>query len=171
MRGWGAAFALLLLLMVLLATVGLSRIGAINDHVKAFADNLVPSFRIVAGMRDQIGDIRRLESQHLLVTEPAELQTLEGRIDKAFARLVELVKAYEPMVVDDTERRNLKAVDGAVAAYAEQSKRLRPLSRQAATDPAKHVEARGLLFSDSRKAYFAVTEAVDAMWKYNESLG
>jgi len=165
-----AAFALLLLLLAAVALIGTTEIREVNRNVEQFAGNIVPSLKAIDKLRTLVGDLRRIESQHLLVDADKEKDGFEARIDKTHAAIAALTKDYEKLAVDDQERSNLQAVQSALTAYGAEWKKVQPLSRASAKDPSKAEEARKVLFGESRKAYGTLNAAVEAMWAYNEKL-
>ncbi|MES2956857.1 MAG: methyl-accepting chemotaxis protein [Pseudomonadota bacterium] len=167
----GAAFAILLVLLAALAAFGAMKIGATNNHVEAFSENLVPSLKLVDKLRAAVGDMRRVESQHLLLNTEKDKDEFEARIAKSHTTIEALIKDYDKLAVDEQDKKNLKALQTAVATYALEWNKLRPLSRQAMGDATKLEEARKLMFGESRKAYGAVSAAVEELWTYNEVLG
>ena len=167
----GAAFALLLLMLAGVAGFGTWKIHVTDTHVGTFSDNIVPSLRAVQAMRGQLGDLRQLESQFLLLNSEKDFTEFEGRIAKMQSAVSASLKDYEKLIADDTDRANLQAAQVAVAAYQGGWNGLRTLARQSIGELGKHEEAKKLLFGDTRAAYAKASSAIDAVWTYNEKLG
>ena len=165
-----AAFTILLILLSAVAAFGGWKIAATNQHVVDFADNIVPSLRVVDKLRATANDLRRVESQHLLLASDKEKDEFDARIAKTQKTLEGLFAEYDKLAVDQVEVNNLKAARAAAAAYAAQWVKLRVLSREAMGDPAKLDEARKLLFGESRTSFGALSASIDTIWAYNETL-
>ncbi|MDN3920107.1 methyl-accepting chemotaxis protein [Roseateles violae] len=166
----GGGFAIVLLLLSAIAGMGVQKIAATNRHVEFFAINIVPSLKVVDHMRGVMQDLRRVESQHLLLSTDAEMKEFEGRIDKMQANVEADIKKYEALLADDQDKRNLDAFRSAFVAYRGGWDKLKTLSHQSQGDAAKADEAKKLLFGPSRQAFSAVTKSLDDLWEYNDKL-
>jgi methyl-accepting chemotaxis protein len=167
----GAAFAFLLILLSGVAVFGAFEIRETNQHVGTFADNLVPSLRLAKQLHTSMIEVRRLESQHLLMGTEKDLSELEQRIKAAQGRIETALADYAKLVVDEEDKRNLQASQAAIATYFKQTPGLLALSRLGVGDMGKREEAKQLLFGESRKAFSPAIAAVEALWNYNEKLG
>jgi methyl-accepting chemotaxis protein len=165
-----AAFGLLLVLLATVAASGALRIAAVNDNVIAFADNFVPSLRITYNLNGHVLALRRHETQHLLASTEKDTDDFEVSIAKDNAGIEKEIKAYIPLLTDETDRKNLDAVRTAVTEYAKVWEPLRVLSRKAITDPASADAARKMLYGPSRAAFGKLEAAMTTLWDYNEAL-
>ncbi|MBB4843788.1 methyl-accepting chemotaxis protein [Paucibacter oligotrophus] len=166
----GAGFCVLLGLLISIALIGILKIGSINEHVEFFSVNVVPSLKIVDTLRSSTQSLRRLESQHLLLSTEKEMDEMEQRIAGIHKNIENGLKAYDPLVADETDKRNLDAVRSAVSAYQALWSRLRALSHQIPADPSKLELAKKLLFGESRSAFEVLNKSLDALWDYNDVL-
>jgi methyl-accepting chemotaxis protein len=167
----GAAFAMLLGLLVAIAVFGVMKIGATNDNVVFFARDIVPSLTAADKLRELVQNIRILECQHMLTTKESDMADIEQRVEPLRGTLSDTLKVYEDgLVADARDRRNILAVRTTIDAFEADWDKLRTLSRASASDPASAGRAKTLLFGDSRKAFFEVATAINTLWVYNEKL-
>jgi methyl-accepting chemotaxis protein len=167
----GLGFAIVLALLLAVAALSVTQLGRINDNVLYFSENTVPSLKAVAAMQINLGDSRRLETQHIMVNTPEEKDEFEKRIAKLRSSLDTELKDYEKLLSDDEDKKRWQASSSAVAEYVALWEKLRSVSRKTATEPAAAEAAQKLLFGDSRKAYRVATASFEKMWEYNEQLG
>ena len=167
----GAAFALLLLALAGVAAFGTWQIHETDKHVDTFSENIVPSLRTLQTVQANLYELRRFESQYLLLNDENQFADFDARIAKFRSSLDDSVKAYEKLISDDTDRANLEAARAAIVAYEGGWKTLRGLVQQAAGDPSKLEEAKKLLFGESRDSFSKANKAVETVWVYNEKLG
>jgi methyl-accepting chemotaxis protein len=167
----GLGFAIVLALLLAVAALSVTQLGRVNDNVLYFSENTVPSLKAVAAMQINLGDSRRLETQHIMVNTPEEKDEFEKRIAKLRSSLDTELKGYEKLLSDDEDKKRWQASSSAVAEYVALWEKLRSVSRKTATDPAAAEAAQKLLFGDSRKAYGVATAGFKKMWEYNEQLG
>eukprot|EP01137_Pigoraptor_chileana_P010951 Opistho-2@61120 len=166
----GAGFFIVLALLSAIAVMGLLKIGSTNQHVEFFAVNIVPSLKVVDRLRSSAQDLRRLESQHLLMSTEKEMDEVEVRIAATHSAVEAGVKTYETLVADAKDRSNLQAFQAAMKAYKAGWERLRVLSHQIPADPSKLEAAKALMFGESRQAFTEVTRSLDALWEYNDEM-
>jgi len=167
----GLGFGIVLVLLIAVAAQSASQLGRVNDNMLYFNENTVPSLKAVAAMRTSLGDLRSVETQHIMVNTQTEKDELEKRIAKSRSSLDAGLKGYEKLLSDDEDKKRWQAASSATAEYVAFWEKLGPLSHKTATDPAAREAAQKLLFGDSRKAFAAATADVEKMWEYNEQLG
>jgi len=160
----GLGFGLVLVLLIAVAVLSTSQLGRVNDNVLYFSENTMPSLKAVAAMRSDLGDIRRLEANHIMVSTEAEMDEFETRISKSRNSLETGLKGYEKLLSDDEDKKRWQAASSATAEYVALWDKLRPMSRKTATDPTAAEAAHKLLFGDSRKAFAAATAGFENMW-------
>jgi methyl-accepting chemotaxis protein len=167
----GVAFAILLILLTAVAAFGTLKVRSTNANVVFFAENVVPSLRVIDKLRGSLSVMRRIELAHVLVSSDKQKTAYDATMVTTRDATNALLKEYEGLVADEQDQRNLKAVQEAVAAYYAQWDALAPLSHQAASEPARLDDVRARLLGDSGKAYTEVGTALDAFWTHNEHLG
>ena len=131
----GLGFGFVLVLLAAVAVLSAMQLGRVNDNVLYFSQNTVPSLKVVATMRDNLNDIRRYESQHIMVSTEAEMDEFETRMAKSRIALDAALKGYEKLLSDDEDKKRWQATTAATAGYVALWDKLRPISRKTASDP------------------------------------
>ena len=167
----GLGFGLVIVLLIAVAVLSTIQLGRVNDNVLYSSENTMPSLKAVAAMRSDLGDIRRLEANHIMVSTEPEMDEFETRISKSRNSLETGLKGYEKLLSDDEDKKRWQAASSATAEYVALWDKLRPMSRKTITDPTAAEAAQKLLFGDSRKAFAAATAGFETMWEYNEQSG
>ena len=167
----GLGFGFVLVLLAAVAALSAMQLGHVNDNVLYFSEKTEPSLKAVATMRGNLNNIRRFESQHILVNTDAEMDEFEKNIAKARTDLDAALKGYEKMVSDDEDKKRWQQATVTTSEYLALWDKLRPISRRTIIDPTASAEAQKLLFGDSRKAFGAAWDSYVKMWEYNEQLG
>jgi len=164
-------FGLVLALLGAITGIAAWQLSAMSTEAHYYAANLVPSLDALAKVETNLGKQRRFEFRHVLANDMAEMDAIEAKLAAVRKELGVLFDRYEKdLVSDDTERQQFARVRATYTAYLAQWERLRPVSRQTATDPAKTAEATGLITGDSSKAFNAMHEEVEAWMAYNVKL-
>jgi methyl-accepting chemotaxis protein len=165
------AFGLVLGLLCAMAGVAAWQMSKLATDTKDYATDLVPSFATQHQVILQLAEERRQEYRHVLARDPGEMDKIETILETHRKDVAELLNRYDKEYVsDDEDKRRLEKVRAAVAAYFAQWEQLRPLSREAATDPGKLDEAAAFMTGPSGKAYDVVDAAVQEWWDYNLEL-
>ncbi len=166
----GIAFFMVLVLLCGLTAVALLQFRHLKDDADYFGRNILPSVAVVHRVNTQMQDIRRFENQHLMFRTRAEKLDVEARIAKAREAARKGLADYVQLVSDDTDRKNLEAMRGAVDGFFTVQDKVLEASRKAESDPKADELARALLLGESRQAYQKVSSAAEAWWGYNEEL-
>ncbi|MBV8501299.1 MAG: MCP four helix bundle domain-containing protein [Paucibacter sp.] len=164
------AFALVLLLLIIMAVVGAMQARNINYYAEYYPTNILPSLTVIYRLEQAVSDARRLEGQHILAEDPAERRSLLDRIAKARQTTQEQLKAYEPLVADDEDRDLLKKVTDGAAAYMAAQEQVLRASEQGLNDPAQRHQALQLSLGPARAAFTPLRESISQWWAYNERL-
>ena len=165
------AFAVVLGLMCVMASVAAWQMGRLAANTAAYSEDLVPSFASQHQVVLELGQERRKEYRHILASDNAEMDKVEADIAGYRSNIAAQLAKYEKdYVSDDEDKRRLDKVRVALAAYYAQWEPLRALSRQTATDPTKLAEATAMMTGPSSKAFAEVDAAVQDWWNYNVQL-
>ena len=152
------AFALVILLTLVVATGAVLGIAKVNESSKDLATNWLPATRALGEYRDAINVVRRAEAQHLLSATPEEYAKEEKRIEATKGKAAHAWERYMATVTTDDERQLAKAIqDGQSQYYAAQPKLL-DLSR---AGEAQRAEAMAHFRGPSRAGLNATMEALD----------
>ncbi|MCY4747017.1 methyl-accepting chemotaxis protein [Pelomonas sp. UHG3] len=166
----GLAFALVLALMLAMAAVGAQLVRSINYYAEYYPQNILPSLRVIHKVDGAIGDVRRLEQQHILTDDDKEKKAMAGRIAQARSEMAKAFKDYEALASDDEDRALLKKVSDAVAAYLALQDKVLKASDESAADPTQGTAAREMSMGAVGSVYLPAREAVATWWEYNEKL-
>ena len=162
------AFGLVLALLCSLSVVAALQIGRLSAIAEDLATDLVPSFTVQHDLAMAITDVRRYENRHILMHTIAEMDDVEAKIAAARLTVANAFDKYaKELVSDEEDRRAFADVKAATARYEAIWEKIQPISREAATDPAKAEEATRMLLGDSAKAYADVRAALDTWWQHN----
>jgi len=164
------AFAVLLALMLAMAGVGALQAHQINSYAEYYPEDILPSLRVVHQIDANLAEARRLESQHVLTDDDKQKKALAARIAKARDGVMKSLKAYEPLVSDDTDRALLKTVREQTLAYLAYGDKLLKSSDDSASDPTQGTAAREMLFGPMLTAFNALRDDTSKWWDYNEKL-
>ena len=161
-------FAAVLALMVGMAIVSWSRLNQLHAEIGYFDTNTVPSLYTAAELRTEIALVRRLENQHVLFDDAAELDGVEQRLGKAWTNIRNHLDHYSTLTSDADDRRLYEDAKSKVSTYSAVWDRLKSVSRRKLEDPTQAAAAKALLFGESRTAFNAAYDAVGKVWGYNQ---
>jgi len=164
------AFGLLLLLLLLMAIVGAMQANSINYYARYYPEDILPSVKVLFQLDQAAATARQLEQQVLLADDAAERQALEGRIAQAKDAVQAQLKAYAPLVSDDTDGAFLKKAEEVSAAYFEAQSQVLKAAEQGASNADQAKEARRLTSGPARTAFNTLRETLNDWWAYNDKL-
>ena len=128
----GLAFAVVLVLTLIVGIFSMTRLASTNQNVTDLATNWMVSARTLGEFNNQIGLYRRVEYRHVLASKPEEYTATEKLLSD---RKVEIEKAwskYEPTITVGEEQKLAKEIKDTLAAYYVTSSKLLALSSQGA---------------------------------------
>ncbi|MBV8379378.1 MAG: MCP four helix bundle domain-containing protein [Paucibacter sp.] len=164
------AFGLVLVLLLVMAIIGATETSSINEFADFYPTNILPSLKVIHRLDLALSESRRLGGEVLASDEAGEIQTLAGRIDEQRRIALDQLKAYEPLVADDTDRGFLRQITEQNAAFVAVQDRVLQAAKAGQTDPAQLKEARRLSLTDAKAAFTPMQENVEKWWGYNEKL-
>ncbi len=97
----GAGFAVVLLLMVILAGFSLAQLSHLHADVTDIGSDWLPSVQTIEEMRFDVSSVRRWELDFLINTDKV---AAESHLNEALDQVTEDKKAYEPLISNDEER-------------------------------------------------------------------
>ncbi|WP_085317110.1 methyl-accepting chemotaxis protein [Derxia lacustris] len=161
----GGAFALLLAMLLGLAATAIALTGRLHENTEYFADNLIPSVRVIGDALERIRAGRTIEGQYLIV-EGDEHARLRKNLLERRAETESLLAGYEKTVSDADDRRLWQAVrDGASAYWPLQDKVL------ALADAGDLAGARQTHLYDSRAVFNKLRDHIAAWNAHNQKIG
>ena len=159
------AFAAMLLMTVAVGGMGMLRLWQVNAGAQDIADIWLPSIKLLGEMRTVANQMRRVEADHLLSVDEAEMSAQETRIQELKAALADKTAAYEKLLSSDEERAGYESFKRHRDAYLALQPKLFELSRggEATLDDAKK-----LFRSDSRTAFNAMAADIGKLVGLND---
>ncbi|WP_051279382.1 methyl-accepting chemotaxis protein [Chitinilyticum aquatile] len=160
-----ALVALAALSIALLTAVNYSKFMTVQVEATDITDNVLPSVAVLANAELEFANIRRYVLLHLIEPDLNKKQQIEEQFKTSVKNLNDGLKSYEPLVVDDTDRKNLEAARSELALYLPMAQEILDLSSQNMLDSARElVNGKGAAQAD--KVFVALDTAV----KYNNTL-
>ena len=159
-----AVFSVLVVFTLGMGIAAWVLIGRVYDSTQDLATNWLPSIRVLGDIRGATNQLRRAESEHLLSTDTANKDRIEGDLKSIHANIDRYVREYEPMVTPGAETQGYEDFKSLRAAYDAQLDRLLALSRAGASSTAA---AEALYRGDSSKALEAMVASINSLIKIN----
>ncbi len=169
MKVWVRLMCTLGLLLALLAGVGLvaaQRILVLHETLDHYTRNTTPSLQAVKSWQEKLAAIRILQAQHLMTVSAAEMDLLEKGIDEAHAQLRSSLAEHEQRLTGEEDRALWMAVADVTQTAMAYWDKLRAVSRESLSDPARTEEARRLFTGRSQRLFAASAAAVEQQWQF-----
>jgi len=154
----GLAFAIVLLLTLVLGVTAVFKIAQVNDATADLATNWLPATRALGEYENGLNAVRRAEAQHLLALKPEDMTSEENRIQAAKAQADKAWKVYDPTITPGEERQIADEIRKAEAQYYDVLGKLMEISRGG---EARKAEALTYFKTATRPAYNALLDAVN----------
>lgn len=144
-------FGLVLALLCSLAGLAAWQMHRLADAADFYAVNLVPSFDVETQVAVRLGDMRRWEYRHVLANTDAEMDEIEVKMAGYRKETTALLDRYaKDLISDDEDRQCLESVRKTLAVYLGVfDNKVRPISRQTTSDPAKQADATQVMKGES----------------------
>ena len=165
-----AGFGLMLVLLIGVALMSSTQIGAMHRSLQYYATTTTPSLEAVRHWQALASAIRMQQAQHLMTVSAEEMTTLETQIDQTFAELRKAIADHEPLLVDDRDRELWKDLGDSIELATTNWAKLRKVSRQSLDDPDKVEEARRIFTSRSERIFSATLKAIDGEWTHKSEI-
>ena len=137
----GLGFGFVVSLMLAYGAYSFSAYKNLSADINELATNWLPSIKVLAQINDTVSMNRRLEFQHILATEDADMRKLESDIDKAMATLAERRKVYEALISSPEEQALYKEFDAAWGNYLTLHEKMLGYSKKNSTEQARQIIA------------------------------
>ncbi|MCQ8103974.1 methyl-accepting chemotaxis protein [Methylomonas sp. SURF-2] len=151
----------------LIALAGFSyiQIGRVYTAANFNSINTLPSVLLLNEMSDKLGNMRALTWQHIAVSEKSEKDALEQEIEANRVKIDKLLTEYEPMLVDDEDKKWFLAEKDGLLEYDKLRGKIRDYSRLNKADEAKNLLIEGQASINALRDAFVQHSA------YNQRLG
>ena len=157
-----ALIAVALTGLILIGGNGMLQLQRINTALEEIANNALPSIVILGHAHTNFLETRVALLNHVIETDIAKLPALEKQVRDKLKETRDALTAYEPLISDDDDRKQLAADRAAVDAYAKLLNEA--LFNSANNDKAMAVE---LIRTKMRAAGQSALEAFDFHMKEN----
>ncbi len=155
----GAAFGVMGVLLLIMATVGLFLMSRLHANTGDLATNWLPSIRALGEIHGELDIARRTSLRHVLEGQMSQKQKLADLRQTALDKdLPASFRRYETLISSDQERALFTSMQAAVAAYREVDQRLIDLSSQG---DATLSESRELAVGEAATAYTRLTDLLE----------
>ncbi len=155
----GAAFALLLLLLMGLGGLSVISLGKVNGATEDIATNWLVATRELGDVSSSLNRMRRIEANAVMYSDPSEQQREYTRWQQAKADADRHWSAYEATVTTDAERKLLAETKEALVAMAAAQTQLFSMKRGS---PESDIAAREHFATKTRTA---TEDAIDNLVK------
>ena len=151
------AFTLALGLFSMFQVAGLAR------HTTEITGNWMPSVQTLGAIKSEFREFRTQELQHIISSEPAEMDEWEGRMAKSLQIIDRTMATYEKLISSPAEREMYARLKQQQQARMDAHMRVRKLSREMKTEQAVAL-ARGEVGELRR----ALAGTLDQLMELNE---
>ncbi|GGO89723.1 methyl-accepting chemotaxis protein [Stakelama pacifica] len=124
-----AAFSAILLLTAILGTVGIMKMGAINDKSTEIASNWMPSIDAIHRLNTETSNVRVKEYRHVMQTTPDGMRQAEEQMVPIFAKINAGMEKYEKLISSEEERGIFNQFKEKWARYLQDHEQLLAISR------------------------------------------
>ncbi len=157
------AFAAVMLLATLLGLFAIRELGVVNNASTDIANNWLPSIRTVGQIEASLARYRISEATHIVLTDHAEMATVEKSMATRIDTLRKQMTAYEALISEPEEKRVYAEFQKTLDDYLGVSRKMIALSLED-----QNAQAATLLRGDSSKLFRAAFEQLDTLIKIND---
>jgi methyl-accepting chemotaxis protein len=158
-------FSVITLLTITMGVVMLFQLQKLNAASTELVTNVIPSIIILDGIKENVGSLRRLESQVMMEVSDEERLSLIDRIGKLKTVTSDDIKKYEPFVANAEEKIIFdKLKENASLYFAEDDKLLAFVGSPEFTTKA----GATILFGENRKVYSKIQDSLKEEFVFNE---
>ncbi|WNO03449.1 methyl-accepting chemotaxis protein [Rhodoferax mekongensis] len=165
-RQLGAAFGVIVVLVLLLALTAWSRIAAMNRDFDALVDQTLPALTALSDVNDRLQVVRTAELSHLAaLTMPAKDRE-EASVKATVKSLDEALVRYRAAAANLSDENSNAALAAAISQFhAARSTFLQMSNSAAGAESERAVEASDYFTGPSQQAYKGAYDAVQTQWK------
>ena len=160
----GAGFGAVIVLMVVIALVGLSRLGASNAHTEYVAKDSMPSVELIAGIKTSAFDYHGVALEEVLAVDPGEMPDLDGELEAAATNVSKSLARYRALVSDPHDKA---LYERTAAAWKTYLSKIEGFTDSAHALKGDQASAR---LDNGDDAFDATLVAVDKWQSYNDGL-
>jgi len=161
----GLSFALMLALVMVIASLAYVRIADLGDRMETSAHDLYPKTVYAHRVKDELNETARNMRNMLLMTDAGAIQKEVDNIKESSLVISDALSALDKIVVSAQGRANLAAVTAARAKFLVARDQFMVLAGQESKDA-----ARAFLISDLRPLQMSYFTALDAVVERQSAL-
>ena len=151
----GLGFGLVVLLMVAIAGIGVTRLGALNSQIDLLVQDRYPKTVLANDIAEQVADIARTSRNMLLMDKQEDVEKQFAEIDSSQKDIKAGLEKLEQTIKSDKGKEALKAITEARAKFVSVTDEFLKLVRDG-----KRAEAKTLLLGDLRVLQRAYRETI-----------
>jgi methyl-accepting chemotaxis protein len=159
------AFGLGFVYTLILLMTALSQERSLHQALQRHDLQLLPAIGAIHTVLEQVGTMRRHETQYLMSPNAAEAADMEGKLTQDRAQLQASLDSYRTLTQGEADRADYDKIQALLPGYYQFQDQLLQLARSG-----QHDQAVKLLLGDSRQSFDALNEAALGWAQRNESL-
>ncbi len=159
----GLAFGIIVVLLLVIAIVGISKLENLNDEMSKIVNVEYPKVAICNNLLGSINQIARSMRNMLILEKKEEIQKELDKVQDARKKIVAELDRITPLVKSEAGKAGLKAIMDARAAYVTGQDEFMKLAADG-----KQAEARELLLTKVRAQQLAYFDAIEKLKKHQE---
>ncbi len=132
-----SAFFVLLAIATGIGVFALRQLDSLHRATQQLVTNEIPSLATVSSLHSSLRAYRAAELQHILSTDPAQMERYERLMEELLAEMSTTAKAYEPLIVTPEERRIYEDLGTVWQGYSAEHEQILALSRRNETAKAR----------------------------------
>jgi methyl-accepting chemotaxis protein len=160
------AFLGLMALTLLLGLFAIDQMGEMDQATGEVTENWMPSINYVSAVNTDTSDFRVAELQHILSTDPSQMNQYERDMKEEQAAIERNLKQYESLIALPEERRLYEEFTRLWEEYLEEHEKILALSRTNRTE-----EARDLIRGRSQQAFDVACAKLEELANVNLQAG
>ncbi|MBB2776521.1 UNVERIFIED_ORG: methyl-accepting chemotaxis protein-1 (serine sensor receptor) [Comamonas terrigena] len=156
------SFALLLGMLLTLATTSLLQLGDIHNESDNLAKNWLPSVQVINAIDAEVSELRLTILAHVMSTDDASMVSLDKQIKEQRTQLAEIRKQYEELISSPEERKIYEEFVTGWTKYVEVNNKALQLSRKN-----ENAAAAAIISQESRPLYLALKSLTEKLVQLN----
>ncbi|WP_234688431.1 methyl-accepting chemotaxis protein [Comamonas aquatica] len=156
------SFALLLAMLLTLATTSLLQLGDMREESEAVTGNWLPSVQAINAINAETANLRLTILAQVLSTDEASIAAFDKDIAEQRTQLAELRKRYEALISSPEEQKIYDEFSAGWTKYVEVNNKALELSRKN-----EDVAATAIMTEESRPLYLALKSLTDKLVQIN----
>ena len=161
----GLGFGLVLVLLSVIAFIGITRLGSLNEDMDGIINDRYPKTVLANNISEQVGDIARAMRNILLLEKQEEIDKQIAEIDDSRKEITADFEKLEKSIKSEKGKEALKTVGDARIKFRGAQDEFLKLIREG-----KRAEAKTLLFGEARTLQRAYRENVSKFVAHESSL-